>query len=40
MEFGAASKILDSIFRVPKTLGLIFRDQQGNSAMDPPGNES
>ena len=28
------SKILDSIFGVPKTLGSIFGDQQGNSGMD------
>ena len=30
------SKMLDSIFGVPKTLGLIFRGQQRNIGMDPP----
>ena len=30
------SKILDSIFGVPKTLGVIFRGQQRKSGMDPP----
>ena len=29
------SKILDTIFGVPKTLGLTFRGQQRNSGMDP-----
>ena len=29
------SKTLDSIFGVPKTLGLIFRGQQRNGGMDP-----
>ena len=44
------STILDSIFGVPKTLGIIFRGQQRNSGMDnchcvlkvreyPPGGE-
>ena len=28
------SKILDSIFGVPKTLGLIFRGQERNSGME------
>ena len=30
------STILDSIFEVPKTLGIIFRGQQRNSGMDSP----
>ena len=30
------SKIFDSIFGVPKTLGSIFGGQQGNSGMDRP----
>ena len=33
MEFGGVSKILDSIFGVPKTLGSIFGGQQENSGM-------
>ena len=36
MEFGAGLQVLDSIFGVPKTLGLIFRGQQRNIGMDPP----
>ena len=28
------SKVLDSIFGVPKTLGLIFNGQQRNAGMD------
>ena len=30
------SEVLDSIFGVLKTLGLIFRGQQRNDGMDPP----
>ena len=30
------SKILDSIFGVPKKLGLMFKVQQRNGGMDPP----
>ena len=30
------SKLLDSIFWVPKTLASIFGGQQGNGGMDPP----
>ena len=34
-NFVLVSKILDSIFQVAKTLGLINRGQQTNSGMDP-----
>ena len=35
VEFGTVYKILDSIFGVPKTLGIIIRGQQRNSGIDP-----
>ena len=36
MRIFGVSKLLDPIFGVTKTLGLIFRGQQRNSGTDPP----